>query len=541
MKNQLNKIKTVLVVVLCLALTLLVAACSTTQYQLSYTAGTGGTITGEVTQTVDEGKDGSAVTAVANSGYVFVKWSDGLTTETRTDKNVQKDISVTAEFTVDTQGSGSGSGGGTGDSSGDNTTEVPASSFEYVCSPSDVTITKYIGNQAEVEIPAKIDGKTVVAIGNNAFAMNMDVTSISIPDSIKTIGDYAFYDCFALKNVYITNLSAWLDISFASGFSNPMHNGADLYLDNKKVTSISFPDDVTSVGDCVFTGCTSLTSLSLPDKVTSIGFNAFSSCKNLAEVSLSNSMTTIGDTAFFNCSSLQSIAIPSGIKTIDRNAFANCTSLSSVTFGADSQLLSLGEYAFADCTSLQSISLPNSLSTMDTHVFANCTGLASIAIPAGITTIAPSTFYECTGLESVSIHAGVTAIGNNAFHGCQNLSNVTFAPNSQLDSIGNYAFYLTGITSFSVPSGVTSIGDHAFFFCGDIEKITIPASVTFVGDSAFYMCEKLTIYCEATSLPDGWHVNWDHGEGFWFSQNQPTTDGNWWHYVDGVPTIWPKE
>ena len=170
------------------------------------------------------------------------------------------------------------------------------------------------------------------------------------------------------------------------------------------------------------------------------------------------------------------------------------TTLTSVTFAENSQLKTIGAYAFYYCTSLTSITIPASVTSIGSYAFYNC-NLTGITIPAGVTSIGDRAFAYCKSLTGITIPAGVTSISDGAFSNCTNLTSVTFAEDSQLKTIGAYAFYYcTSLTSIlTIPAGVTSIGDHAFDHCSSlIGSLTIPAGVTTIGIYAFAYCTGFT-------------------------------------------------
>ena len=257
--------------------------------------------------------------------------------------------------------------------------------FTFTKKAGGYSLQKYNGKDKDVIVPSTFCGKPVVKIGG-AFEYNSSVESVTIPDSVTSIGDSAFCICTSL-------------------------------------TSITIPDSVTSIGEWAFAYCTSLTSITIPDNVTSIG-----------------------QYAFYNCTSLTSITIPDSVTSIGSYAFKKCTSLASVTFGADSQLTSIGYEAFRDCTSLTSITIPDSVTSIGGYAFSHCTSLTSITIPDGVTSIGNGAFNNCTGLTSVTIGNGVTSIGSSAFRDCTSLTSITI-PDS-VTSLGWDAFEdCTSLTS----------------------------------------------------------------------------------------------
>ena len=206
-----------------------------------------------------------------------------------------------------------------------------------------------VGNHAFEEcrnLTSVIISDSVTSIGYSAFNYCSDLKSVTIPDSVTSIGYWAFLGCSSLKSVYISDLSAWCKIDFEDGAANPLWYAHNLYLNGALVTDLIIPDDVTSIGKCAFSGCSSLTSVTIPDGVTSIGDWAFQVC-GLTSVTIPDSVKRIGDYAFQNCSSLISVTIPDSVTRIGWYAFYGCSSLKDVYYAGSEEewnKISIGDY-----------------------------------------------------------------------------------------------------------------------------------------------------------------------------------------------------
>ena len=194
----------------------------------------------------------------------------------------------------------------------------------------------------------------------------------------------------------------------ATGFSSMTNTPA------RMVVSMVLPDTAKSIGNYAFYQCRNLTSVTIPDSVTSIGNNAFYYCSSLTSVTIPDSVTSIGDYAFYNCSSLTSVTIPDGVTSIGNYAFRECSNLTSVTI--PDSVTSIGNYAFRECSNLTSVIIPNSVTSIGNYAFASCSGLTSVIIPNSVTSIGNYAFYDCSRLTSVTFLRANTTITNETFN-----------------------------------------------------------------------------------------------------------------------------
>ena len=335
---------------------------------------------------------------------------------------------------------------------------------------------------------------SVTSIGAEAFYGCIRLTSVTIPNSITSIGARAFFDCTGMTSAHISDLAAWCNITFYSSNSNPLSYAHHLYLNDTEITDLVIPNSVTSIGDYAFSGCSGLTNMTIPNSVTSIGQYAISSCSSLTNITIPNSVTSIGQYAFSGCSGLTNITIPNSVTSIGGSAFNDCSSLTSVTLNSDAIVSKTYTYSYLKNifgSQVTEYIIGNEVTGIGDYAFSDCSGLTSVTIPNSVTSIGNSAFSGCSGLTSIDIPNSVTSIGNYAFSGCSGLTSIDI-PNS-VTSIEYYAFKnCTGLTSVTIPNSVTSIGQYAFSGCSGLTSVTIPNSVTSIGQYAFSSCSGLT-------------------------------------------------
>ena len=420
--------------------------------------------------------------------------------------------------------------------------------FEYsVLSDGTVYISNYNSSAEKVDIPKKIDGKSVTCIGAYAFEYCSNITSVTIPDSVTSISQFAFLNCKNLTEVTIpysvTSIDDWAFSGCSSLASITILNsvtyiGDAAFYSCASLTSITIPNSVTEIGDSAFGGCESLTSVTIPDSVTSIGGNAFSDCTSLTGITIPESVTSIGGRAFENCTNLTSVTIPGSVAGIGDGAFNGCTSLIAINVATGNQnyisvngvlynkdkttvicypagkkdksytiingVTYIGEHAFEYCTSLTSITIPSGVMGIGDWAFLGCSKLTSITIPNGMTCIGYRTFEDCSSLTSITIPDSVVDIGYYAFRGCKSLTAINVATGNQdYVSVNGVLYNKDKTTIICYPAekndknymlidSVMWIGASAFSGCANLKNIMISDGVTSISPYAFEGCISLT-------------------------------------------------
>ena len=489
---------------------------------------------------------------------------------------------------------------------------------------------------------------TIASIGYLAFYDCSYLTSITIPNSVTEVGGGVFYGCENLRSVVLSENVTSLPMGIVSenyGGAYDYYYYYGFFGRCSSLTSITIPNSVTSIGDLAFSGCSSLTSIIIPNSVTEVGGGVFCACENLKSVVLSENMISLPDYyeykewngSFYNlgfferCSSLTSITIPNSVTSIGNYAFAGCSSLTSVqwnvkkcsdfsydsrpfdgceqitsfTFGDNvehipaflcrgmtgltsisisNSVTSIGEYAFADCSSLTSITIPNSVTEFGDFILADCNNiqilnapvqifnhvtevyqtqfsnkltevhitdgeldengfnyinrskkslhtidlagttntvindlafydcykLENLMLPGNLETIGFKAVAECYQLKEINIPASVVEINDAAFENCRSIKSITFGGQAEaksfasrmkraaadgdvaLQRIGNWAFYnCHALENLVIPEGVTEVGDAAFYGCTYLDSLALPSTTQRIGDNCFALCSRM--------------------------------------------------
>ena len=339
-------------------------------------------------------------------------------------------------------------------------------------------------------IPSSTNEYDVIRIGDDAFMQCQSLTSITIPNTIKSSGICSFQGCDGLKKVIVSDISSWCKINFYDPSSNPLMYAHDLYKDaNTKITNLDIPNSVNDISDYAFFGCTSITNVSIPSSVKTIGENTFQECTELSSIVLPNSVVSIGNSAFYGCSVLKSIEMSKSLQRIGDFAFFNCGNLESITI--PNTVIDIGEGVFGACENLKSIIVDKGNTVYDSRDNCNAiiktssntlvAGCNYTVIPNSVTAIGNSAFYSLT-LPSFSLPNSIKSIGDQAFIGC-GFTELTI-PNS-VEVIGVAAFEYSKITNIIIPNSVKTIKDYAFSDCYHLTTVTLGSSLEYIGHAAF--------------------------------------------------------
>lgn len=378
------------------------------------------------------------------------------------------------------------------------------------------------------------ENNITVEVKPNVFVTinNQNFTDLIIPASVKYIGVHAFSGCQKIEKLTLENQDfsnaffgggAFYDTAYINNQSEYIYldntktilykyNGTTeenlvlpdsikyicegAFSNNKSIKKISFNTDVFFCGGANFAGCTYLSEVNLPSKLTSIPEKMFNNCSSLTNIVIPNTVTYIGNLAF-SLSAIENIILPDSVITTDSYAFQQCLELKSITLS--SNLIEIGIGLFKGCTSLVEINNTSSITTISTKAFEDCNSLKNIYFP-NVTDIRSYAFKNCTSLKKINLSEKVTYIGLDVFAGCTSLEEIV----------------LPNITSMSTSIFNKCTSLNKLYFLGSDENWNVISDIIYFNTNSYTKDVEVYIY----------------------SENKPTNDGNYWHYVDNIATIW---
>ena len=376
-------------------------------------------------------------------------------------------------------------------------------------------------NKGDVVIPEMLGGHPVAAIGEKAFSMCSEVSSMTIPDSVENIGALAFFGCDGLEKFSVGENNQAFAVAEGVLFSKDMKTL--LCFPGGKGRTWAVPEGTAEIGSYAFVHCELLESLELPQSLEKLGDCAFYMDFKLTMLDLPDNVSSLGERAFYGCTNLVEVGIGAGATNVTGGLFEGCTGIQRFRVAEDNPVVSaqdgvlfskdgktlvcfpagrsgvavvpdgverIGNSAFFLCLNLQSVTLPDGLKELGDHAFSDCEALKTVVLPDGVERIGSWAFYYCRKLESVEIPGTVTEIGDHAFAACYALTSVSIPP--RLTEIKPNTFdWCSSLSSVEIPFGVTNIGTEAFSYCKAMTMLTIPDSVVEIGSCAFIYANKL--------------------------------------------------
>lgn len=412
----------------------------------------------------------------------------------------------------------------------------------------------------DVVIPTSVEYKgtsyNVTEVKDHAFIRANDITSVTVPEGVSTIGQMAFTFCNNLTRAKLPQSATKLDKNIFARCSKlesvTMSNNIEvipekMFQDCTSLTSLTIPGKLKKIENGAFYCCNNIKVIKLPDGLMSIGEYAFGGCNHLATINIPSTVTEIGNDAFSNCG-ITELFIPKGIVSgVNRFGLSKCRYLKTVTvdkenpkyytednivyckndtlvaypggidvqenipsnvkaiapFAFDgksgpfnikfpSQLSYIGEFAFSNCGITGDIDIPGTVKKISGNAFAYDVKLTSVRINEGTNEIDNYAFYSDGNITAVHLPSTINKIGRAAFHACSNLSDITIPSN--VTEIGEFAFGALPITEITIPKNLKKIPQMAFDNCKNLKTVNLPKELETIEYAAFRDNISLTAF-----------------------------------------------
>lgn len=344
------------------------------------------------------------------------------------------------------------------------------------------------------------------------FYQMENIDQIILPDNVVGIADAAFWECSA-KSVTIPEGVVSIGDSFRSAGLTAVHIPATVksigdycFWQNYHLEEVTFAvnSQLRTIGRTAFAECESLLNIEIPEMVETIEYTCFQNCRKLLAAYIPPKVKVVGSAAFSGCTQLESVNLPEGIEIIERGAFASCSKLTEITL--PSSLVTIGDTIGSGSsdgvfygTGIRKITIPEHVSMLGTGTFCSCPDLVEVSLPDGLTFLADELFQWSDKLQHVNIPKSLKKIKYNAFYGCNSWADAIEIPEG-VTEIGLGAFSgCSSIPSVTLPEGLLIIDHSAFSSCTSLEFINIPSTVRFIGN-AFSGCSNLV---SSLVIPEG--------------------------------------
>lgn len=383
----------------------------------------------------------------------------------------------------------------------------------------------------EIVIPSivsdGINSYTVSGIGNKSF-YKTTITSVSIPNSVTSIGSDAFKSCTRLASAEL-----------GEGIEKI---GTSAFAKCESLKAISIPDKVTYVDEETFSECNSLESVIIGKSVSSIGYYAFMYCESLETITIPDNVSNLEEGAFLGCSGLKKIEFGKSLSTIEKEVFEECTSIAEFTVSEENQTFAALDGALFNkelshlyiCPKNKSgeYKIPASVTTIEAYAFSECKSLTSVTAPDDLTEIGEYAFSKCKKITALNLGNSLTKIGKYAFNSCSALTGISLP--ATVKQMGQAAFIdCTALTEIKLPETLNVVEPATFRRCSKLAAIDLPRAVTTISENAFTDCVSLatvTLSSELKEIKDRAFANCTKLEAVYYPASEP---------ISALTTIFP--